>query len=825
MLNALKRSVHIKRIAFYIMDVLEPELIWVNGYCYRFYESSAWKNIDTSAPYMEDIESVCSDEESDTNMEIVSCNGQFKNTFKVPKVYYPHIIGANGMTRKKLENETKTTIDVPKKGKDGNIVITASDQQAVISARHRIDLLIANSRKKICYTHFLSIPLNKKEIIDKYNSFKDDVLKKYNKTAYNIDESLFQMPSKLHLTIGMLKLLDDDEKKQAIDALLNCKEEIIDPFLEEFGPLNIQLQGVECMNDDPTEVNVLFAQITHNEKLQELIDKIADYFVDIGLKEKEYETIKLHATLMNTSFKRDYRARSKSKEKFNASEILKVYKDTVFGEIIFNQIDISELKSATKDVAYAVTESDIIEINDGISTIFCSEHTLQMNDTFNAFQMAQRPEITSKRKHIRLKKSMNLPDDTLEYWGFYLLKGATVALSVCSRFPGASILVVKGERNLRTCGLLEHNINKEQAQDIYLPGANKVKIIYQSNAQEIDSKESIMIEPINIYNTTNVHISLVNVSSEKPVNRNEKVLINTNNNTLLYKSDKNLKDIEALYDSAASYIQKHIGDQQESMNRTRKLRHLRHRNIRKNKNKKIKLKKIHMQDQDREMHRQKLERELHSDNFDEIDVVKQKVKLKDEMNIKRFRRNRELINPSLLDQGIRHGGNADKNFTSNSNESSSVSSFENGLFNCYGGAILLAYEFEPSNQCTDVSYLLNSKHTQANHHVEEDGYYYYIFYSDNDIVSNDIYTIFDIYKPTFQYENVSKSCINRTECSFTLSPLSGDRIIVEIPTKDGIEHNEMDDTSILISICQPRMGAYMFFPIAILLLILGCAFM
>lgn len=56
-----------------------------------------------------------------------------------------------------------------------------------------------------------------------------------------------------------------------------------------------------------------------------------------------------------------------------------------------------------------------------------------MNRTFNAFQMTQKPEITSYRKHIRLKKSMLLPDDTLEYWGFYLLKGASVALSVCSR--------------------------------------------------------------------------------------------------------------------------------------------------------------------------------------------------------------------------------------------------------------------------------------------------------------------------------------------------------------------------------------------------------
>lgn len=56
-----------------------------------------------------------------------------------------------------------------------------------------------------------------------------------------------------------------------------------------------------------------------------------------------------------------------------------------------------------------------------------------MNGTFNAFQMAHRPEITSYRKHVRRKKSMILPDDTLEYWGFYLLRGASVALSVCSR--------------------------------------------------------------------------------------------------------------------------------------------------------------------------------------------------------------------------------------------------------------------------------------------------------------------------------------------------------------------------------------------------------
>lgn len=40
------------------------------------------------------------------------------------------------------------------------------------------------------------------------------------------------------------------------------------------------------MNDDPSEVAILFAQVIHDKKLQELVDKIANYFVDIGKKYK-----------------------------------------------------------------------------------------------------------------------------------------------------------------------------------------------------------------------------------------------------------------------------------------------------------------------------------------------------------------------------------------------------------------------------------------------------------------------------------------------------------------------------------------------------------
>lgn len=115
---------------------------------------------------------------------------------------------------------------------------------------------------------------------------------------------------------------------------------------------------------------------------------------------------------------------------------------------------------------------------------------------------------------------------------------------------------------------------------------------------------------------------------------------------------------------------------------------------------------------------------------------------------------------------------------------------------------------------------------QSIHTVASDGYYYYIFYSDNDITKNYIHSIFDIYKPTFQYSNTSddKACVNKNECNFDMKFWSDEIVIVEVPTRDGIEQED-DDITHLISTCQPRMAIYAFFPIAVLFLILGCAFL
>ncbi|XP_011499514.1 PREDICTED: uncharacterized protein LOC105363492 isoform X2 [Ceratosolen solmsi marchali] len=506
------------------------------------------------------------------------------------------------------------------------------------------------------------------------------------------------------------------------------------------------------------------------------------------------------------------------------------------------------------DVQFAVTESDIVEITDGISPIFCSAHTLKMNETFHAFQVSRRPEKAAYRKHIRLKKSMTLPDDTLEYWGFYLLKGATVALSVCSRFKGSSILVVKGERNLRTCGMLDHNKNKAKATGIFLPEADQqVKITFESNAQEVNSKEFISMTKAeatenNCLNCTNKESNVQERNLTNVIEPFNGKLTNHLNIQELHNILNNERKLEFLSSPAYKDLNRDINSNLDKTNfnksrhlkeRIRKLHSLNDEYIKKNDDENDDVRSYIILETYREKNRKDIKgKELNKRYERRVRLLEEELGLDhengeieennygEEQDIDSFKirqkRSQQPIKPEILDRGIKHGGNAVKNLLDGD---SSASSFENGLLHCYGGNVLLTHEFDPSSECVNVTYLLNgNKHMQTIHEVAEDGYYYYIFYSDNDIVSNDIHAVFEIYKPTLQYENVTNACLNQTECNFPLSITSVDRVIVEVPTKDGIDH-EIDDISVLVSTCVPRMGIYAIFPIAVLFFILGCAFM
>lgn len=386
-----------------------------------------------------------------------------------------------------------------------------------------------------------------------------------------------------------------------------------------------------------------------------------------------------------------------------------------------------------------------------------------MNTSFNSYQVDKKPEISNSRNHIRLKKSMRLPDDTLEYWGFFLPKGSTVRLSVCSRYDGSRILVVKGEKNLRTCGLLDHT-KRKQTQATIQPTSGQFRVRFEINKDNY-------IKNVPVPNATTPLPTLSDIPNENATRNSRSVDIDEANNAAEDDREDGLETFRAVSKLAREIIEKRSGivekprtDEESLLGR--KLRHLKGRDP-------------------------------------------------------RPRRNA----PHNLDGKVVHGGNAANHIPVDSDESS-ASSFEKELFACYGGDILLTQGFPSSAHCSNVSFLL-ANHTgrmTTTHNVNEDGYYYYIFYSDNDLVENVIHAVFDIYKPSYQLANITKSCINQTSCSFPVSMFSSEIVIVEIPTRDGIE-NEEEDVASLVSVCHPRMAVYVIFPLLVLILILGCAFL
>ena len=100
------------------------------------------------------------------------------------------------------------------------MIVSGDSKSGVANACSRILLIVESTRAKLGPTHFISIPLNSREMQTALIEFKLDVLQ-LNESDSNmenqgqimgvsnrrIDETIFQTPSLLHLTIGTLALM------------------------------------------------------------------------------------------------------------------------------------------------------------------------------------------------------------------------------------------------------------------------------------------------------------------------------------------------------------------------------------------------------------------------------------------------------------------------------------------------------------------------------------------------------------------------------------------------------------------------------------------
>ncbi|KAJ1142893.1 hypothetical protein NDU88_009205 [Pleurodeles waltl] len=277
----------------------------------------------------------CADEPCD-DFTVRQTEKGYECTLAIPSKLFKFIIGKKSETKRKIESETRTSISIPKPGLEGEIVITGQQRNGVISARTRIEVIADTFRKREPFTHFLSFALNHPEIQQRFHQFKEEVLEKCSKDR-GVDSSIFQNSAKLHLTIGTLILLNEQEVQRACELLQRCKEDFIDKYVGG-NSLKLEVAGIEYMNDDPAMVDVLYAKVRlkdASEKLQLIADLLMERFVSSGLMLREWDRVKLHATIMNTLFRRDPNAEEmrntstpgrpgqRARESFDARNVLK----------------------------------------------------------------------------------------------------------------------------------------------------------------------------------------------------------------------------------------------------------------------------------------------------------------------------------------------------------------------------------------------------------------------------------------------------------------------------------------------------------------------
>lgn len=139
--------------------------------------------------------------------------------------FYGLLIGAKGTTRKRIESETKTVLKVPQAGADGDVEVSGNTRGAVAAARRRIELIVIAGRAKQVPTHFLCVPITQRSIKERFRQFESAV--NSGPAVFGLAESMFQNADKLHLTFGVLALMDNVDRQLAESLLQECTHSII----------------------------------------------------------------------------------------------------------------------------------------------------------------------------------------------------------------------------------------------------------------------------------------------------------------------------------------------------------------------------------------------------------------------------------------------------------------------------------------------------------------------------------------------------------------------------------------------------------------------
>lgn len=196
--------------------------------------------------------------------------------------------------------------------------------------------------------YFLSIPITNKEIVKGIKILQNEIIQQDQRLAKAMSRD-----GSFHITLLVMKLLNEDEVNIGIDALLELK-----PFIEEIlqgKPLTLPFEGVDTFGNQVGFVKL--AEGDHINPLLEIADTAKRTFQEKGVLAGESKTFKPHLTFMKLS--RTPWLRKKGVKKIDP----KVYEKFIshrFGEEVVHCIDLCSMLKKKQSNGYYHCESSIV---------------------------------------------------------------------------------------------------------------------------------------------------------------------------------------------------------------------------------------------------------------------------------------------------------------------------------------------------------------------------------------------------------------------------------------------------------------------------------
>ncbi|EFO91858.1 hypothetical protein CRE_08549 [Caenorhabditis remanei] len=266
-------------------------------------------------------------------------------TIQVPACFIGKLIGMNRRALNSLENDTQCRVKTPRREqKDKPCEITSIiSLECVQRCLDRIEIFVDDARKSSRPTHFVAFSCDHSEIQQNFEVFKKLVMDSDEFHESTRNPQLFTKTSRLHLTISVVRLFDELDMKKMEEAFRVIHDEI-KPLLDS-APLIADIQGIDMMNDDPSQVSVIYAKIK-GEKVQKIANLVSRRLMELlggnsGNSEDvvaDSEDVKLHMTLMNSRYVTQQSDKKNSKNSFNAKKMLEELKELHFGTIQINEV-------------------------------------------------------------------------------------------------------------------------------------------------------------------------------------------------------------------------------------------------------------------------------------------------------------------------------------------------------------------------------------------------------------------------------------------------------------------------------------------------------